>query len=94
MYVAHRDKWIDVFVDLAGDGYFFDPGRTEAEGSFFFCFAEDAEYIFFPSFRNYLAAVIEGNESGVFKVGIHGTETLDFKKAQILWKKYGAENVR
>ncbi len=94
LLAGHRDAWLGLIVDLAGDGYFFDPGRSEAQGSFFFCFAEDLSYVFFPSFRNYLAAVVEGSESGVFKFGGQGAETTDFERARRLWCKYGAENVR
>ena len=93
-YAGHRDAWLGLIVDLAGDGYFFDPGRSEAEGSFFFCFAEVGEYVFFPSVRNYLAAAIEGNQSGVFTFGARGTDTSDFGKARELFRRYGAENVR
>ncbi len=91
-YAGHRDGWLDVIVDLAGDGYFFDPGRSEAEGSFFFCFAEDGSYVFFPAFRNFLAGTIEGHESGVLTFGSHGAETADFVKAREIWRRYGAEN--
>ncbi|MGA2798750.1 MAG: SMI1/KNR4 family protein [Thermoguttaceae bacterium] len=93
-YIGHCDTWLGLIVDLSGDGYFFDPGRMEAEGSFFFCFAEDGRYVFFPSFRNFLAAIVEGCELGVFKIGARGAETVDFEQAYTLWRKYGAENIR
>ncbi|HEV3117686.1 MAG TPA: SMI1/KNR4 family protein [Gemmataceae bacterium] len=92
--IGHRQSWLGLLTDGSGDGYFFDPARTEAEGSFFFNFAEDGQFVFFPAFRNYLAAVIEGKASGVFKFGERGAETVDFERAQALWSKYGAENVR
>jgi hypothetical protein len=79
-----------VIVDLAGDGYFFDPGRSESQGSFFFCFAEDGSYEFYPAFRNYLAAVVAGEKAGVFVAGTGGVDTADFGKAQELWQRYGA----
>jgi hypothetical protein len=62
-------------VDLAGDGYFYDPGRSEAQGWFFFCFAEDGSYVFFRAFRNYLAAVVEGEKTNVFTGGPGGVDT-------------------
>jgi cell wall assembly regulator SMI1 len=93
-WLGHRLGWLPLLTDGSGDGYFFDPAKSEAEGSFFFNFAEDGQFIFFPAFRNYLAAIIEGNASGVFKFGERGAETVDFERAQALWKKYGAENVR
>jgi cell wall assembly regulator SMI1 len=93
-YAGHRDSWVGLIVDAAGDGHFFDPGRSESEGSFFFCFAEDGNYIFYPSFRNYLAAVIEGEQSGVFALGPHGVQTADFLKAQELWSRFGTQRAR
>jgi hypothetical protein len=90
-YAGHRDSWVGLIVDAAGDGYFFDPGRSEAEGSFFFCFAEVGNYVFYPAFRNYLAAVVEGEKSGVFVAGKFGVETADFAKAEKLWSRYGAQ---
>jgi cell wall assembly regulator SMI1 len=89
-YAGYRDAWVGLIVDAAGDGYFYDPARTEAQGSFFFCFAEDASYEFFPAFRNYLAAVVAGQQSGVFTASPGGVDTADFAKAQQLWEQAGA----
>jgi cell wall assembly regulator SMI1 len=89
-FAGHRDAWVGVIVDLAGDGYFFDPGRSESQGSFFFGFAEDGSYVFYPAFRNYLAAVVEGQKAGVFMGGARGVDTADFVKAQELWQRFGA----
>jgi cell wall assembly regulator SMI1 len=91
-FAGHRDPWLGLIVDPAGDGYFFDPARTEPQGSFFFCFAEDGSYVFFPAFRNYLAAVIQGIQSGTFTFGTLGAETKDFEKAQALFLQFGAAN--
>jgi cell wall assembly regulator SMI1 len=91
MFVAHRNTWIGLIVDLAGDGYFYDPNRPEAEGSFFFNFAETGEYVFFPSFRNYLAAIIDGIDSKIITVGDTGVQISDYKLMRNLWRKYGAE---
>jgi hypothetical protein len=89
-YAGHRDSWVGLIVDAAGDGHYFDPSRSESEGSFFFCFAEDGSYVFYPAFRNYLAAVVEGQKAGIFVAGPHGVDTTDFVKAQELWCRYGA----
>lgn len=89
-FAGHRDAWVGLIVDAAGDGYFFDPQRSESQGSFFFCFAEDGSYVFFPAFRNYLAAVIEGAGAGVFVGGSHGVDTADFVKAEQLWDRHGS----
>lgn len=89
-FAGHRDAWIEVIVDGAGDGHFFDPARSESEGSFFFCFAEDGRYTFYPAFRNYLAAVIEGGKTGVFVGAPRGVDTADFVNAEALWRRFGA----
>ena len=93
-FAGHRDAWVGLIVDLAGDGYFFDPSRTQSQGSFFFCFAEDGRYMFYPAFRNYLAAVLDGQKSGVFLSGPRGVETADFVRAAQLWGRFGAEPPR
>ncbi|MBW3538979.1 MAG: SMI1/KNR4 family protein [Planctomycetes bacterium] len=89
-FAGHRDEWLGLIVDVAGDGHFFDPGRSESQGSFFFCFAEDGSYVFYPAFRNYLAAVVNGQKAGVFAAGSLGIDTTDFEKALELWQRYGA----
>ncbi len=89
-FAGHRDAWLGLIVDLAGDGHFLDPAKAESEGSFFFCFNEDGSYVFYPAFRNYLAAVVEGEKTGVFVAGTRGVDTADFVKAHALWQKFGA----
>lgn len=89
-FAGHRDTWVGLIVDVAGDGHFYDPARSEAEGSFFLCFAEDGSYIFYPAFRNYLAVVVEGTKTGVFVAGPRGVDIADFAKAQELWQRFGA----
>jgi cell wall assembly regulator SMI1 len=89
-FAGHRDAWVGLIVDLAGDGHFFDPAKPESQGSFFFCFNEDGSYVFYPAFRNYLAAVVEGEKAGVFVAGTRGVDTADFVKAQALWQRFGA----
>jgi cell wall assembly regulator SMI1 len=89
-FAGHRDAWLGLIVDLAGDGHFFDPTRSESEGSFFYCFNEDGSYIFYPAFRNYLAAVVDGEKVGIFVAGPRGVDTADFVKAQALWERFGA----
>jgi cell wall assembly regulator SMI1 len=93
-FAGHRAAWLDILPDGAGDGYSYDPGRTEAQGSFFFCFAEDGSYDFYPAFRNYLAETLAGFETGVYRFGKLGAETADFAKAQTLGRKYSAAPAR
>ena len=91
-YAGHRDPWLGLIVDAAGDGHHFDPTRSEAEGSFFFNFAEDGTYTYYPAFRNYLAAVIEGHMKGAFALDPRGSDTKNFFKADEMWRRYGASN--
>ena len=91
---GHRDSWIGLIVDAAGDGHYFDPNRSESQGSFFFCFAEDGRYVFYPAFRNYLAAVVECQKSALFASGPLGVSTADFLRTQKIWLKYGASPAR
>jgi hypothetical protein len=83
--------WVAIFPDGAGDGYFFDPERN----SFFHHFAEIGSYHWFPSFRNFLAGVIQCYESGaIFTTNTTNGVTLefDFDKAEAIWNRYGAGN--
>ena len=92
--ISHRDEWLGLIVDATGDGYYFDPGRSESEGSFFFTFSDDNTFTFFPAFRNFLAGQIEGHEKGIYKFGAQGAEAVDLEKAFEMWDRYGAHNVR
>lgn len=89
-YIAHRLPWVGILVDGSGDGYYLDPTRQEFAGSFFYNFSEDAHYTFFPAFRNYLAAVLDGCQTGTFSAGPNGLTTAKFEAALDLWPKYGA----
>lgn len=91
-YAGHRDPWVSVFVDLAGDGYFYDPGRRESGGYFFFHFAEVGEYIYFPSLKNFLAGVNACYDSGIYHVGPDGAIEEDFNQSREVWKRYGSMN--
>ena len=66
-FAGHRRSWITVFDDGAGDGYFYDPKRTESEGAVFYCFAETRTYTFFPSVKNLIAWATKCYELDVFK---------------------------
>jgi cell wall assembly regulator SMI1 len=86
---GHRKDWVTVFDDGFGDGYFFDPKRSDTGGAFFFHFAEVGYYVWFPSFRNFLAGVIECYETGVFKTSADGMSIdEDFEQANKIWRRY------
>jgi cell wall assembly regulator SMI1 len=94
VYIAYRLPWIGILEDGFGDGYYLDPTRQESAGSFFFNFNEDGRYVFFPAFRNYLAAVLDGCQTGAFSPDATGLTTTNFDTAQTLWQKYGSYPAR
>lgn len=68
VFAGHRKQWLHILDDGAGDGYFYDPQRTDAQGSFFLYFGEGAYYVWFPSLRNFLSGVIECYQTRTVKV--------------------------
>jgi cell wall assembly regulator SMI1 len=92
-FAGHRDDWLGVFEDGAGDGYYYDPARRDRAGHFFYNFAEDASYEYFPSLRNFFAGVIECYETGVYfpAAGRTGIDA-DYAKAAAVYARYGAAN--
>lgn len=94
VFAGHRDSWIEIFPDGAGDGYFYDPKRSEKEGPFFYSFAETGYYQWFPSFRSFLAGVIECYEQGAHRIADDGTGLEDdSEKAENILKRYGTHNL-
>lgn len=90
LLAAHRNTWIEVFPDGAGDGYFFDLARTNKPGPFFYHMAEDGHYLWFPSLQNFLAALNECYQSGAYSP-TNNLETA-FAKAEPIWTRFGAAN--
>jgi cell wall assembly regulator SMI1 len=89
VFAGHRKGWIQILDDGAGDGYFYDPKRTDSEGAFFYHFAEDSHYLWFPSVRNFLAGVIECYESRAVRSGADGKSLdEDFDRTQKIWERF------
>lgn len=89
VFAGHRKHWIQVLDDGAGDGYFYDPTRTDAEGAFFHHFAELRYYLWFPSLRNFLAGVIECYESQAVRVAADGkTLDEDADRTEKIWARF------
>lgn len=89
VFAGHTKGWLQVLDDGAGDGYFYDPKRTDAEGAFFYHFFEGSYYLWFPSLRNFLAGVIECYESQAVKMGADGkTLDEDFDRTEKLWSRF------
>ena len=89
VFAGHRTGWVQVLDDGAGDGYFYDPKRTDAEGAFFHHFAEMSYYVWFPSLRNFLAGIVECYESQAIKVAADG-KSLDenFDRTEKIWSRF------
>lgn len=95
IFAGHRKGWLTILDDGAGDGYFYDPKRVTKGGSFFYHFAEDSYYLYFPSVRNFLAGVVECFEANAYHQYADG-ERLDedFEQAWQIWDRFGASNLR
>jgi cell wall assembly regulator SMI1 len=94
VFAGHRDDWVEVLPDGAGDGYFFDPRRTEKEGPFFYNLAEAFYYQYFPSFRNFLAGVIECYDKGAYRIAKDGKDLEeDSELTATILKRYGTHNL-
>jgi cell wall assembly regulator SMI1 len=91
IFAGHTKSWVMILDDGAGDGYFYDPERN----SFFYHFAETANYQWYPSLRNFLAGVIECYETGAFySTNIVNSVRLeeDYERSAKIWKRLTANN--
>ena len=89
-FAGHRQGWLHVLDDGAGDGYFYDPERTDAQGAFFFHFAEVGHYVWFPSLRNFLSGVIECYETQAVKMEADGKSLAeDTTGTEKIWSRLG-----
>ena len=89
LFSSHRDPWLTLLADGAGDGYFFDPQRRAGEGAIFYHFSETGHYVFFPSAKNLLVGIAECYETGAFAVSPEGRIVERYGEAEAVWKKYG-----
>jgi cell wall assembly regulator SMI1 len=92
LFAGHRDSWICLFDDGAGNGYFYDPKRKPAEGSVFYNYMDEADYTFFPCTKNVLAGVAACYEHGAFSVkASQGSYELDedYEAAAKIWSEFG-----
>jgi cell wall assembly regulator SMI1 len=95
IFAGHRDSWVYLFSDGAGDGYWFDPKRKPAEGAVFYNFTETGTYVFFPSAKNLMAGIAKCYEQGAFRVKAGSSPPQldeDFEQATKIWKEFGASN--
>ena len=94
-FAGHRDSWVSLFSDGAGDGYWFDPKRKPTEGSVFFNFTETGTYEFFPSANNLMAGIAKCYEQGAFyvKAGSSPPELdEDFHRSAKILEEFSASN--
>lgn len=89
IFAGHRKNWVQILDDGGGDGYFYDPERTAQEGAFFYHFAEVRYFLWFPSFRNFLAGTIQAFETKAIKVAADGLSLdEDQERIQKIWDQY------
>jgi cell wall assembly regulator SMI1 len=89
-FAGHRTGWMTVLDDGAGDGYFYDQSRAESGGYFFYHFAEDRHYRFFPSLSNFLVGAAECYENRIYSSDREGHAVEDFKRSFPLWPRYAS----
>jgi len=88
LFAGYRKGWLHVLDDGAGDGYFYDPDRKDVDGAFFYHFAEDGHYVWFPSIRNFLSGVIGCYESYAVKIAPDGkTLEEDLDHTEKIWSR-------
>jgi cell wall assembly regulator SMI1 len=90
VFAGHRAGWLTLLDDRCGDRYFYDPGRRRRGGSFFYHFAEDSQYIYFASLRNFLVGAAECYEGGIYRVGGGRGMREDFERAFDIWSRYAS----
>jgi hypothetical protein len=88
LFIGHRRSWFTLMGD-GTVGYFYDPDRGDSEGAFFYHFDEDGDYVWFPSFQNFLAGVIEYHSSGAVKQAPDGELEEDYDKTEEIWSRFG-----
>jgi hypothetical protein len=90
IFAGHRTGWLTVLADRCGDGYFYDPARRRRSGNFFFYFAEDGQYRYFPSLANFICGATECYNAGVYRPDRRGADREDFERSLELWQRYAA----
>jgi cell wall assembly regulator SMI1 len=89
-FAGHRTGWMTVLDDRAGDGYFYDQSRDRGGGYFFYHFAEDGRYRFFPSLANFLVGVAECYEARIYSFDRVGQLNEDYEQSFALWPRYAS----
>lgn len=90
---GHRQSWVQVLDDGAGDGYFYDPERPAKAGAFFCHVAEAGYYEWFPSFRNFLSGLAECYESRAVRVSADGKQLdEDAGRTRTIWERLAVTN--
>ena len=93
LFAGHHDSWLCIFSDGSGNGYFYDHKRKQAEGLVFYNYADEADYMFFPSMKNVLAGVARCYETGAFKAkATNAVFELEenYEAASKIWGEFGA----
>lgn len=89
--VGHTLAWIPIFVDPAGDGYFYDPTRRPEQGAVLYNFLEVNSFQFYPSLKNLLVGLAECYEKEAYTVTAEGRLDRDTVKAIEILREYGVD---
>ncbi|HEY1170130.1 MAG TPA: SMI1/KNR4 family protein [Verrucomicrobiae bacterium] len=90
--LGHQRGWLPIFGDGASDGYFLDTAKTAKPGHFFYHMAEDSHYIYFTSFRNFLAGLNECYAQNIIRYDpAEQVLTEDYQRSQQVWSKYATD---
>ncbi|MHC4742161.1 MAG: SMI1/KNR4 family protein [Planctomycetota bacterium] len=93
IFAGHKNGWLTVFDDGAGDGHFLDIERVTEPGHFFYNMMEMNYYIFFPSVRNFIAGLVECySKKAIWYSEEDDTMEEDYELAESIWTRFGARN--
>jgi cell wall assembly regulator SMI1 len=88
VFAGHRKTWVHILDDGAGDGYYYDPERTDGNGAFFYHMGEGGYYLWFPSFRNFLSGAIECYETRSVRLSADGKSLdEDGARTEKIWQR-------
>lgn len=93
IFAGHKNGWLTVFDDGAGDGHFLDIERVTEPGHFFYNMAEANHFVFFPSVHNFVAGLVECYSKGAIRFSEEDDAMEeDYELSESIWTQFGAQN--
>ena len=88
LVASHKNSWLTILDDGAGDGYFFDSTRVAAGCEVFYAFTETGDFQFFPSLKNLFDGIRQCYEGGVYK-SVDNSDHLqeDYEASVRIWSR-------